>query len=115
MELIEIIAKAKDAADEVRVHLITAPSEEGPTEHDKQVDFLNRISTGAAAGGITFEYLFDPSIHDRSIMTDTGWLILLGRGLDFYQYFANEPFNLATRAQEFRQVKSFGVTYLRDE
>lgn len=31
------------------------------------------------------EYEFDEYQHDRSIRTDTGWLITLGRGLHFYQ------------------------------
>ena len=53
-------------------------------------------------------------IHDRSITTDTGWRIVLGRGLDIFQYFPNDAFDLSARLQEFRQVKAFGVTYVRN-
>ena len=27
----------------------------------------------------------NPNIHDREIRLDTGWVIKIGRGLDFYQ------------------------------
>jgi len=56
---------------------------------------------------------FDGSIHDRSIVTDTGWRILLGRGLDIFQYVTGDAFDLASRRQEYRQVKAFGITYVR--
>ncbi|MGH3518337.1 MAG: MIT C-terminal domain-containing protein [Haloechinothrix sp.] len=54
------------------------------------------------------------AIHDRSIRTDTGWNILLGRGLDIFQRMANSPFDLATKYQKYREIKGFGITYLRD-
>lgn len=57
---------------------------------------------------------FDDSIHDRSITTDTGWRIVLGRGLDIFQYVRNDPFDLASSLQEFRQVRAFSVTYVRE-
>ena len=52
------------------------------------------------------------TIHDRSISADNGWKIMLGRGLDIFQYVSNDAFDPALRNQEFRQVKAFGVTYL---
>ena len=52
-------------------------------------------------------------IHDRSIVTDTGWKMLLGRVLDIFQYVTGDTFDLASRLQEYRQVKAFGVTYVR--
>ena len=54
------------------------------------------------------------AIHDRSITTDTGWKILLGRGLDIFQRMTDSPFDLATKHQKYREVKAFGVTYLRE-
>lgn len=114
MELIEAVAKAKDPADEVKVFLITAPNDESPEKRHKQGEFLDKIEVGAAAAGITFDYRFEPTIHDRSITTDTGWKIILGRGLDFFQYFVSDAFDLVARVQEFRQVKAFGVTYVRE-
>lgn len=115
MELLEAIAKVKDDFEEVKVSLITSGSDENQEKLLKQVEFLNNIEHGAAVAGITFDYSFDGTIHDRSITTDTGWKIVLGRGLDIFQYFPNDAFDLANRLQEYRQVKAFGITYLHQD
>ncbi|MFC9175635.1 MULTISPECIES: MIT C-terminal domain-containing protein [Streptomyces] len=79
----------------------------------KQLEFLLKVKQGASAGGINLDISFDDTIHDRSIVTDTGWKILLGRGLDIFQFVTGDAFDLATRHQEYRQVKAFSVTYIR--
>jgi ATP-dependent Lon protease len=115
MELIEAIASTKDAADEVNVKLITSENTEGEEKLRKQFELLLKVKNGAAAAGINLDVSFDDTIHDRSIVTDTGWKILLGRGLDIFQYVAGDAFDLASRLQAYRQVKAFGVTYLRED
>ncbi|MDP3983472.1 MAG: BREX system Lon protease-like protein BrxL [Acidimicrobiia bacterium] len=115
MELVEALAVVKDPADEVTVRLVTSESTEGEDKVRKQFEFLLKIKQAAAAIGIKFDVLFDSVIHDRSIVTDTGWRINLGRGLDIFQYFSGDVFDLATRRQEYRQVRAFGVTYIREE
>jgi ATP-dependent Lon protease len=114
MELIQGIAATKDAADEVNVKLITAENEDGEEKLRKQLELLLKVKQGAAAGGINLDVSFDNTIHDRSIVTDTGWKILLGRGLDIFQYVTGDAFDLATKLQEYRHVKAFGVTYIRE-
>lgn len=115
MELIEVIATTKDPADEVVVRLITSEESENDELARKQRELLARVHQGAAAGGIALDVTFDRSIHDRSIETDTGWKILLGRGLDIFQFVASDAFDLASRRQVYRQVKAFGVTYVKDK
>jgi ATP-dependent Lon protease len=115
MELIEGIAAAKDAADEVNVRLITSENSEIEQKLRKQLELLVKVKQGAAVGGINFDVAFDDTIHDRSIVTDTGWKILLGRGLDIFQYVTGDAFDLATKLQEYRHVKAFGVTYIRED
>jgi len=34
---------------------------------------------------IIFDFDFNPNIHDREMRLDNGWVIKIGRGLDFYQ------------------------------
>jgi ATP-dependent Lon protease len=34
---------------------------------------------------ITLEIDFNPNLHDREVRIDNGWVIKIGRGLDFYQ------------------------------
>ena len=114
MELIEGIATAKDAADEVDVKLITTETIGEGSKLRKQLEHLVKVKQGAAVGGIKFDVTFDDAIHDRSIVTDTGWKILLGRGLDIFQYVTGDAFDLATKLQQFRQVRAFGVTYIRE-
>jgi hypothetical protein len=31
------------------------------------------------------ELAFDPSLHDRDVAFDNGWLLRLGRGLDYFK------------------------------
>ncbi|MFJ5829967.1 BREX system Lon protease-like protein BrxL [Streptomyces sp. NPDC093089] len=114
MELIEGIAVLKDAADEVNVKLITSESNGGEDKVRKQLELLLKVKQGAAAGGVNLDVSFSNTIHDRSIVTDTGWKIVLGRGLDIFQYVTGDAFDLATRLQGYRQVKAFGVTYIRE-
>ncbi|MEW1821271.1 BREX system Lon protease-like protein BrxL [Arthrobacter sp. NPDC080031] len=115
MELIECIAVTKDAADEVNVRLVTSENTDGPDNLRKQFELLLKVKQGASAAGINVDIVFDGAIHDRSILTDTGWRILLGRGLDIFQYITGDAFELATKLQEYRQVKAFGITYIRDD
>ena len=116
MELVEGIARGKDPADEVALKLVTVENQDGPEKLQKQYEYLLQIKQSAAVLGIVFDVEFaEPqTIHDRSISTDTGWKILLGRGLDIFQRMSDSPFDLATKYQKYRELKAFGITYLRD-
>lgn len=115
MELIEALALVKDPADELKVFLVTSENTDGPEKLQKQMEFLLRVKQAAAVAGITLDVKFDGTIHDRSIVANSGWRINLGRGLDIFQYVANDAFDLAVKLQQYRQVKAFGVTYIREE
>lgn len=114
MELIAALAKTKAKADEITVKLKTI-EDENPDKAQQQLKNLFAIQTAAKAAGIAFDVAFDGArrIHDRSIVTDTGWKIILGRGLDIYQYVPSDVFDLGHSVQEYRQVKAFGITYVR--
>jgi ATP-dependent Lon protease len=79
----------------------------------KQLDSLETIRTSALVAGIDFDYEFSETMHDRSIHADTGWLIILGRGLDVFQPFDTSWLDLRLRQQRYRQVKEFEITYFR--
>ncbi|MEQ7008509.1 BREX system Lon protease-like protein BrxL [Actinopolymorpha sp. B17G11] len=114
MELIESLALVKDPADEVKVLLVTSESTDGPEKVQKQMEFLLRVKQAAAVAGITLDVKFDGTIHDRSIVANSGWRINLGRGLDIFQFVPNDAFNLAVKLQKYRQVKAFGITHIRE-
>ncbi|NLG10555.1 MAG: BREX system Lon protease-like protein BrxL, partial [Coriobacteriaceae bacterium] len=113
MEFIETVAKAKDASQEVTVVLITKISDEGSDMVSKQAELLEDVQNGATLIGINLEIEYSETIHDRSIKTDTGWLISLGRGLDIFQQFDTSWFDPRLRQQRYRQVKEFEITYMR--
>jgi ATP-dependent Lon protease len=113
MELLETVSRFKPRGEEVAVHLVT-----GRDEYDEQTqkEYLEQIEAAAATAGIRFTWAFDDEhiLHARHIVTDTGWKILLDRGLDIFQrYEMNDAFALANRVQEQRAVKAFEVTYLK--
>ncbi|MBF9317343.1 BREX system Lon protease-like protein BrxL [Mycobacteroides chelonae] len=111
VDLLAVLASAKDPADEISVMLVT--KEDKPEYLQQQLLMLKVIQDGAESVGIKFNVQWDESIHDRSIRTDTGWKILLGRGLDIFQKGSGSQFDFGSRRQEFRQVVAFGVTYIR--
>lgn len=110
-ELLELLIVQKEPEDELSVHLVTGQDAETA---ERQEEDLHRIAEYVLPHGIKLEWQYDESIHDRSIETDTGWKILLGRGLDIYQRFdSRDAFNLANRLQETRSCKAFGVTFIK--
>lgn len=64
--------------DDLKLNLITNEEEEKIPE---LIDKFDDIKDDLASYGIEFEYKFR-DFHDRCIKTDTGWTIMLGRGLD---------------------------------
>ena len=113
MELLETVIRRKDEGDEVEVHLTTTPDE---FEESRQEEYLQAIQTSVATAGLHFTWEFDETntLHARHIVADTGWKILLDRGLDIFQrYEMNDAFALANRLQVCRAVRAFEVTYLR--
>jgi ATP-dependent Lon protease len=113
VDLLALLAASKDPADEITVTLVT---KEVRGEYEQQhLLMLKDIQDSAATAGIQFTVTWDETIHDRSIRTDHGWKLLLGRGLDIFQKGSGSPYDLGSRRQEFRQVFAFGITYINEE
>ena len=111
MEFMETVAKVKENGDIISVTLITVLDD---FDSKKQTEFFEQIQESCTAIGIDFSCTFaeQTAIHDRSIETNLGWKIILGRGLDIFQnYEINNTFSFANRLQQFRACKPFGVTY----
>ena len=112
VDLLALLAAAKDPAEEIAVTLVTKP--ETGEYAQQHLLMLKEIQDSAASFGIRFDVEWDETVHDRSIRTDHGWKILLGRGLDIFQKGSGSQFDIGSRHQEFRQVFSFGITYIND-
>ena len=112
VDLLALVASVKDPADEIAVKLVT--KEDKGDLQQQHLLMLKDIQDGATSVGIKFNVEWDETIHDRSITTDNGWKILLGRGLDIFQKGSGSQFDMGARRQEFRQVVAFGVTYINE-
>jgi ATP-dependent Lon protease len=114
MEFVETIVKMKDEEENLEFKLITIEDEFKP---EQQIEYFNQIKQSCEAVGIDFSWEFDKTetIHSRFITVDTGWKILLDRGLDiFQQYDMNNTFSLQNRLQNFRSCKAFDITYIKE-
>lgn len=112
VDLLALLASEKEPADEIGITLVT---KEVMGEFQRQhLMMLRDIQESAATVGINFNIAWDETIHDRSIRSDNGWKILLGRGLDIFQKGSGSQFDVGARHQEFRQVVAFGVTYINE-
>ena len=108
MELARLISVKKDPENEVNLHLVTSYNED---YIEGAKDAFEQMTYSLESIGIIFNYEFNENIHDRSIIMDNGWKIVLGRGLDIWQktggwYDVNEYI------QEKRLCKACEVTYI---
>ena len=112
MEFIDTFIRFRSGDEAVEIALETVSDERRP---DTQEDNLEQIKTACESENIAFSWKYLPKakLHDRSIVTDTGWRIVLGRGLDIFYPFENNVFCLAYRLQTRRQCRSFGIDYVR--
>jgi ATP-dependent Lon protease len=115
MEFVEMVIQRKALEDQVAIHLVTGP-DDGNVQ--KQREFLESITEACIGSGVDFTWAFDGSgtAHSRDIVTDTGWKIVLDRGLDIFQApMRRDGFSLGDRLQEHRMLKNFYVTYVRQD
>lgn len=113
-EFMDVLLSGITLGDQIRFHLITS-LEKKPYD-EQQIEGLEYLRVAYGALGIMFTWEFRDSIHDRWIDTDTGWHIILGRGLDIYQKFDANWLNPQTKRQILRRlVSDFGVTYTRKD
>lgn len=115
MELIEMLIRRKQPEDQIAVHLVTAPDDGNIQDQRECLDGIAEACTGT---GIDFTWVFDGTgaLHTRDITTDTGWKMVLDRGLDIFQPTPRKMngFSLGERMQEHRMIRGFYVTYLKN-
>ena len=113
MEFLELVISLRPEGEEVAVHLITAQDD---FKESQQEENFQKMQETCEAAGLRFSWEFDETgtIHARHIVTDTGWKILLDRGLDIFQHYEmNDAFALANRLQQYRSCKAFEATYIK--
>ncbi len=73
---------------------------------------LNEIKESLSQDRINLTYRFQTGLHDRWIEADTGWRIILGRGLDIFQK-PEGKFTLGFVDQTKRRCKATTITYVK--
>ena len=109
MEFMTMLIESRPSVEGLKVKLVTWEEEEKVPE---LIDRLDDIKDDLVEYGIEFEYKFR-DFHDRAIITDDGWRIVPGRGLDIYEKYS--PYSVAASRQERRRCKEFSVDFLRKE
>ena len=66
-----------------RIELITGY--ENDLQKNEVDQKLSELKQSLLEMDIILDYDFNPDLHDREIRLDNGWVIKIGRGLDFYQ------------------------------
>lgn len=106
IELLSLIIKLNKEEKSIKVHLLTNNDE---NKIPDSIDAFDEIQDSMTDTGITFTYEFK-DFHDRKILTDTGWEIILGRGLDIFE--KRSGYTIEEYVQEKRRCKDFNVTYI---
>ncbi|HAS43564.1 MAG TPA: BREX system Lon protease-like protein BrxL [Microscillaceae bacterium] len=109
MELARLIMEKKAPDQEVKLHLITNNNEDY-IEDAKEA--FQQMTASLESIGIQFSYAFDENIHDRSLLLNNGWKILLGRGLDIWQKTGGW-YDINEYVQQQRLCKSCEITYIK--
>jgi ATP-dependent Lon protease len=108
LEFCLMLSQEKSPEEEIDLHVI---SNNNP-EHleDSRANFED-LQESVADLGIHLTYEF-ADVHDRSIISDNGWKINLGRGLDIFDRIEGK-FSAADLDQTKRKCKACDITFLR--
>lgn len=109
MNFCEVISTGPD---ETEISLVTCG--ESPLQEVELESKLKELQRSLALNGIRLSFEFNPNLHDRWIEIDTGWRIILGRGLDIFQK-PESKFSLGFVDQTKRKCKATTITFARKE
>ena len=110
IDLFKVIDKSRNHKNEIKFHLQTLPTNDDDRMSDKdRENNFQELEEAAKTAGIIFTWEYRSGLHDREIMVDTGWEILLGRGLDIYQKFSQISLEAGDQSQ--RRTRAFTISY----
>lgn len=108
MELCSLIYTKNQDAETIKIKLVTWNDLE---YQQTSIDNFEEIKNSLSEMNIEFAYEFKESAHDRHILTNNSWKILLGRGIDMWQK-SNGRYDIAEYLQERRKCKEFDVVVI---
>ncbi len=109
MEFTKLVVSRKAEGEEVKIHLVTNNNEDY-IQNVKEA--FKEMADSLESLGVLLTYEFDENIHDRAIVLDNGWKIILGRGLDIFQKTGGW-YDIAEYSQENRLCKACEITYVK--
>ncbi len=112
MEFLQVVHDVVPEGDEVEVHLITQSDMDTCVKQEENLNQLVQSFTGSRVA-FSWELDHSPNFHARSITTDSGWKIMIDRGLDIFQRFETGAFSLEQAMQEARLTRGAEVTYVK--
>lgn len=113
-EILLLLIQHADAARLPRVVIETCASDEDEYRAKQEATF-EQLQQSWGQFGIVIDWSIVDDFHDRSIVTDTGWVIDLGRGLDVYESFTwSSPFDPRITLPHLRRTKEITINVSRD-
>ena len=110
-----MVARRKSAEDEIVVNLVTIKDRTNEGFFNQNSN-LGLMQDQFVMQRIKLNYSFDESekIHARGITTNTGWKIIIDRGLDIFQKYNTKGFfSVQASIQEARKCRAFEVTVIK--
>ncbi|QQP49590.1 Uncharacterized protein FKW44_010314, partial [Caligus rogercresseyi] len=69
----------------VRLESIRLVTKENPEDKAFQALKFSELKSSLAKRGISLSIAYSNTLHDREIYLNNGWIIKIGRGLDFFK------------------------------
>ncbi|WP_053405040.1 BREX system Lon protease-like protein BrxL [Persicobacter sp. CCB-QB2] len=113
MEFISLLFEVKTPDQEIKFKLITNNKAEYLSS---SVNNFEDIQDQLKRTGISFEFEFNETMHDRSLTMNNGWRIVLGRGLDIFQSSQNSNrFDLGIFVPTQRLCRQCSIIYIKEK
>ena len=113
-EILLLLIQHADAARLPHVVIETCASDEDEYRAKQEATF-EQLQQSWGQFGIVIDWSIVDNFHDRSIVTDTGWVIDLGRGLDVYESFTwSSPFDPRITLPHLRRTKEITINVSLD-
>ena len=108
LKLAELLVKIGDCN---KIHLVTS-SDDSEQERENKFAF-EQIADSLFENEIDFSFEFSDTIHDRQIETSTGWRIVMGRGLDYFQSLAGNYMQIGVNDQSLRPCLECSFDFIK--
>lgn len=102
---------AVKVGDVKHIKLITSYDDEYQKEQNAYS--FDQLANSLYENNIELEVEFSNTIHDRQILLSTGWRVILGRGIDYFQSLAGNYFQIGTNDQDLRPCLETNIDFVK--